>query len=92
MKRTKWATHKFTPDEKKARAKWRRAQENVNDLNDALRQYPTASLEAFVAKRAELHERLDKRLDVIEKTITSAKELFPEVDKSFTMATETIRL
>ena len=92
MKQTKWATYKFSADEKKARAKWRRAQENVNDINDALRQYPTASLEKFVEQRAELHKRLDKRLDVIEKTIASAKNLFPEVDQSFTVATGRITL
>lgn len=86
MKQTKWAGYKFNADQKKARAKWRQAQETQFAICDAFKMYPGNY------SREELHAKLDKRLDIIEKQRASAKELFPEVDESFTVAQMTVTL
>ncbi len=85
MKKTKWATYKFNAGEKAARAKWRHAQEQRVRITEGLMLVP------INITRKKLHERLDRRLDTIEKMEAAAKELFPEVDESFTVATDTIR-
>ncbi len=85
MKKTKWATYKFNAGEKAARAKWRQAQDQRCRIIDGL------MLVTIYNSRKQMHERLDRRLDTIEKMEAAAKELFPEVDESFTVATDTIR-
>jgi len=86
VKQTKWATHQFSATERKARAKWRRAQEQRSGLIAGLMTCD------YYADRKELHRLLDKRLDTIEKTQASAKTLFPEVDESFIIATSKLTL
>ncbi len=84
MKKTKWATHKFTARESAARAKYRRAEEQRSDIVEALK-----SCDHYMSREA-MHKRLDRRLDTIERMQASAKELFSEVGESFTVATMTI--
>ncbi len=84
MKKTKWADHKFTRQERDARAKWRRADGQRSQIVNAL-----MSCDHYMS-RGDMHKRLDRRLDVIEKTQASARELFPEVGESFTIASMTI--
>jgi hypothetical protein len=86
MKPGKYVNHKFTADQKKARAIWRRADEELIAIDDALMVLP------IVDDRAELHARLDRRLDAIERGYARAKELFPDVSESFTIASGTMSL
>jgi hypothetical protein len=79
IRKTKWASYRFSTTEKKARATWREADKQYFAIVDALRTMNMPS-------REELHKRLDRRLDVIEKMRASAREQFPEVDESFTIA------
>ncbi len=81
MRPGKYLNHKFTPEQKKARWLWRRSDKESLAINDAL------MVITWDSPREELHARLDRRLDAIEKRRTRAKELFPEVDESFTIAT-----
>jgi hypothetical protein len=80
FERTKWADHKFTPDEKKAQAIWRRAQKQFYELTDTLKTSPDHR------DREYLHSRLDYVLDNIKRTENAAKEMFPEVAESFSVA------
>jgi activator of 2-hydroxyglutaryl-CoA dehydratase len=80
----KYVNHKFTADQKKARALWRRQQENYYRLMDAL------MLTGGGHSRKELHDKLDKRLDEIDRHASMAIELFPDVDESFTISSGTI--
>lgn len=86
MQKTKWATHEFTKDQKKARAIWRRAEKQYFALFDAL------MLGAIERDRKALHKALDRRLDAIDKAKTRATEIFPEVGESFTVASMTVQL
>ena len=81
MKQTKWANHEFTAQERQARGKWRRAQEQRSDIVNALK-----SCDHYMS-REDMHKRLDRRLDTMERMQNSARELFPEVGESFTIAT-----
>ena len=84
MKPGKYVNHKFTADQKKARTIWKRADKELFAINDALMMIP------LVDDRQDLHARLDRRLDAIEKGYAKAKELFPEVNESFTIASMAI--
>ena len=84
MKPGKYVHHKFTADQKKARAKWERAREQRLAIEDAL------MVVTYRVPRQELHDRLDRRLDTIERMEASAKELFPDVSESYTIASGTM--
>ncbi len=86
MIRTKWANHKFTRAEQDARKRWRKAQTLENDLFHVLK-IPLGGLD-----RDRLHKALDRRLDDIERIRNGAKEMFPEVDESFTIARDVLRV
>ena len=86
MRQTKWATHKFTKDEKRAQSIWRRCDQERLEINQALK------IITWDASRKELHARLDRRLDTIEKGQARAQEMFPQVGESFTVAKMTIGL
>ena len=79
MQKTKWTDHKFTTDEIKAQRIYRRGTESLSEINNALK------CGAWTQDREQLHKRLDQRLDAIDKGAARAKDIFPEVDKSFTM-------
>ena len=87
MKRTptKWAGKKLTKDQQKAQRKWRRADCELVKLHSILHT-------TIFRDRKHLHERLDRRLDAIERQKNTARELFPEVEESFTIASMRIRL
>ena len=86
MKPGKYVGHKFTKDQKQARALWNRANDEQCAINDALK------IITWGETRERLHARLDRRLDAIERTRAKARELFAEVDESFTVASMTITL
>lgn len=86
MKRTKWATHTFSVDEKKARRKHRRADELRCRIRDGL------SFTDWTLTRQELHERLDRTLDTINQLDAAAKDIFPEVAESFTVSSMRMKL
>lgn len=79
MKPGKYAKHTFTTDQNKARALWRRSDNELSAINDALKIIP------LVSDHKALHARLDRRLDAIEKRRVRAKTLFADVDESFTI-------
>lgn len=84
MQKGKYVDTKFTADQKKARAIWTRAREQETALMDGLMLiHPNHS-------RKELHRRLDKRLDQIERLRAKAEDLFSDVDESFTIASLTL--
>ena len=87
MKRTptKWAGKKLTKDQQKAQRKWRRAVSELVELHEILHT-------TIFRDRKHLHERLDRRLDAIERQKNTARELFPEVEESFTTASMRVRL
>ena len=85
LKPGKYVNHKFNADEKKARAFWRRAMEQETGLCAGL-------MLIYQPDRAECHKKLDKRLDQIDRLRSKAKELFPDVGNSFTIASGTIQL
>ena len=82
----KYVGHKFTKDQKRARTIYRRAEKELLTIGDALMVIP------IVSDRKKLHARLDRRLDVIERKYTKARELFPDVSESFTIASMTMKL
>jgi len=86
MKPSKYVGHKFTPEQKRARTIWRRADKELLAIDDALMVIP------IVSDRKQLHARLDRRLDAIERGYARAKDLFPDVSESFTIASGTITL
>ena len=86
MRKTKWASHKFTADEKKAQRLWRRSESQRSDIVEALK-----SCDHYMS-REDMHKRLDRRMDAIEKMQSRAREMFPEVKESFTMATMTVTI
>ena len=86
MKPGKYVGHRFTPDQKKARRLWERANKEQVEINDALK------VITWNGTRERLHARLDRHLDAIERTRAKARELFAEVDESFTVASMTMRL
>lgn len=79
----KYVNAKFTEEQEQARKLWIRAQAYENEVCEALHFYPTID-------RKVLHERLDVRLDDIERIREKAKELFEDVSESFTIASMTI--
>ena len=83
MKQTKWVTHKFSDEEKRARAILRRQQELISDICQALRMN-------WGYQPDEWREKLESRIKTIEKQRARAVEMFPEVDDSFTVAKGTI--
>lgn len=76
----KYVNHKFTADQRRARAIWDRAHKEQLAINDALMVINWGST------REELHARLDRRLDVIERSQARAREIFPDVSESYTIA------
>lgn len=90
MKPGKYAANikadRWTADQRTARAKWQRASGYRWKLNEAL------LMPAEEKSRAEMHKRLDYVLDLIDKHRTQARELFPDVDESFTIASMMVRL
>ena len=84
MKPGKYVNHKFTADQKKSRAKWERARSQRLAIEEAL------MVNAYRVPRQELHDRLDRRLDTIERMEASARETFPDVDESYTIASGTL--
>ena len=85
MKKGKSVGSNFTPAQKRARAKWRRAQEYETKLWDALRTMGPID-------RAKAHKRLDDLLNTVERMRAAAKAEFPDVDESFTIASMVITL
>ena len=86
MKPGKYVNHKFTKDQKRARMIWRRVDKELLAIDAALMVIP------IVSDRKQLHARLDRRLDAIERGYTRAKALFPDVSESFTIASMEITL
>ena len=86
MKPGKYAGHKFTKDQKTAQRLWRLSDSELSEINEALK------ICNWGSTRKQLHDRLDRRLDAIEKRNDKAKALFPDVDESFTIASMTISL
>ncbi len=86
MKAGKYVDHKFTQDQKKARMLWRLSNKEICEINDALK------IITWGSTRKAMHDRLDRRLDTIEKRQASAKALFSDVENSFTIATMDIAL
>jgi len=86
MKAGKYVGHKFTKQELEAQRIWRRASGQRSDIVNALK-----SCSHYMSRKA-MHIRLDRRLDAIEKMESRAKEMFPEVSDSFTIATMEIAL
>ena len=84
MKKGKWVGVKLTDDQRKAKGIWERQQAKRSRLADAL------MLPGIVPDRAECHANLDRLLDGIEKGEQRARDLFPEVAESFTIATMTL--
>ena len=72
----------FTPDQKRARSIWKKAGTLKVALADGL--FVSADTPQ---SRQEWHAYLDRRLDAIERLRHDAAELFPDVDKSFTIST-----
>ncbi len=81
MKTGKYVGHKFTKQELEAQRVWRRSDRQRSEIVEALK-----SCNHFMSRKA-MHKRLDRRMDAIERMQKRAKELFPEVDESFTIAT-----
>ena len=81
MKEGKYVGVTFTPDQERARAIWVRQRAKRYRLADAL------VMPGIVPSREECHAKLDRLLDGIEKQESRARELFPEVNESFTIAT-----
>lgn len=69
----------------KARSLYRRSQQQLHAIHDALMCTPIKS-------RKQLHERLDKRLDDIARIEATARSLDPDLVNHLTMATDLIRL
>jgi hypothetical protein len=78
----KYRGHKFTANQRKARGIWQRMQTHTLEIADALRTSPDSPTGK---DRATLHTRLDHVLDNIERGEEAARELFPEVQESFTL-------
>ena len=86
MKAGKYAGHKFIKQELEAQKIWRRSDKQRSEIVEALK-----SCNHFMS-REDMHKRLDRRMDTIERMQKRAKELFPEVEESFTIATMEIAL
>ncbi len=82
----KYADHKFTKQELEAQGVWRRSESQRSEIVQALK-----SCDHYMS-REDMHKRLDRRMNAIERMQKRAKELFPEVDQSFTIATMEIAL
>ncbi|PCJ10434.1 MAG: hypothetical protein COB10_11125 [Planctomycetota bacterium] len=87
LKPGKYAGHTFTKDQKKARGIWRKALQSEVAIKEGL-QLAFNSLTAH--SRASLHDRLDKRLNEIERQQKRAKALFADVEESFIISSMTI--
>ena len=83
MKKTKWNGYAFNADQKKARAIHKKACQEYQELLTGLKCI-------HGRERQKLHDRLDSRLDSIERRQKLAIDIFPEVDNSFSMYTMTI--
>ena len=86
MKAGKYVGHKFTKQEREAQRIMRRADKQQSEIVQALKSCN------FYMSREEMHKRMDRRMDAIEKMRSRARELFPEVEESFTIATMEIAL
>lgn len=84
MKPGKYANHKFTKEQKRARAIWDRAHKEQLAIHEAL------MVITWGNSREELHARLDRRLDAIERGQARAREIFPDVSESYTISSFTI--
>ena len=84
MKPGKYVNHNFTADQKHARMLWRQSDEQIVEINNALK------IITWGTTREAMHERLDARLDTILKRQERAKGLFPDVENSFTIASMTM--
>lgn len=84
MKAGKYADQKFTSDQAKARRIWQRTRKQRSEIVEALKSCD------FYMTREQMHTRLDRRLDAIDRQQSKAKDLFPDVDESFTIAYMTI--
>ena len=74
----------FTEEQIQARRYWKQASESLDCIVNGL-VAPTIN-----PTRENLHKKLDLRLDRIEKLENKARTLFPDVQKSFTIATYTL--
>lgn len=86
MQKGKYVGATFTKEQRRARKLHQEALDDWCNLCDALMCMPDDR------PREELHKRLDQALDHIDKKREIAKELFPDVRESFTIAQGTIRL
>lgn len=86
MRKGKYMGATFNKEQKRARKLHQEALDDWCNLCDALMCMPDDR------PREELHKRLDQALDHIDKKREIAKELFPDVRESFTIAQGTIRL
>ena len=75
----KYKDTKFTVTQERARRIWQRSDKYLHEIMAALM---TCN---YTLDREYLHKRLDRRLDVIEDQRKTAKDLFPEVNESFTI-------
>ncbi len=91
MKKTKWTTHTFTKEEKKAQRQWQTADRQLKELFVALDVAPNFDPDGSDGDdREQLYDRLDQRLDDIAVLANSARNTFSEVEESVTIATGTI--
>ena len=74
----------YTEEQKQARRYWTQASESLNAIVDGLVAHTVNPT------RANLHTKLDQRLDRIERLEKKALATFPEVQNSFTIATYTV--
>ena len=82
----KFVGHKFSKQERDAQRIWRRSESERSDIVQALK-----SCDHYMS-RENMHKRLDRRMNAIERAQERARSLFPEVDESFTIATMEISL
>lgn len=73
----------WTEEQIRARVKWRQALNRENEILRALRLVDPSDLR----DRERAHNRLDQALNAIDKRRAAARELFPGVVDSFTIAT-----
>jgi hypothetical protein len=86
MRKGKYVGATFTKEQKRARRLYQQALDDWCNLCDALMCAPDDR------PREELHKRLDQALDHIDQKNKIAKELFPDVSRSFAISEGTMRL
>lgn len=84
-KKAKWVSKQLTVDQRKAQRMIQRAIKQEAELSNALGV-------THLLDRKHLHTQLDRRLNAIKETRRRARELFPEVEESLTIASCEITL